>query len=411
MKILCALLLIPSLAFAAADDERPASLRDFSGGINDNSASVTIKGNEAVDALNVIIDEPWGQLKTRTGYEACGQTPSGNTATNIYEYSQESGARELIVTDNENVWATQDCVNFSTVATGLSQIANPYFDTFRDKVWVVNKSSPVITWDGSTATLLDGTSDKPNPPIGQYITHWKERVWIARTAIEPSAVYFSALTDDVGTDIDPSVSSQAWPSANAFYIAQEDGSPIYGIKVYRDNLFVFKATGIWRIIFESEFDAQIVKSVSNIGCKFQDSIIELDNFLYFVGPDGIYKFDGVDAIRISDNINTTFRKLRQLERLDKFESWDSASDFDSGTFTDVSSTVYNGSVALDYNYSNTTYDDFEDGDYTANPVWTFGSGTNKFGVSSGLLTYPVETTFTNGSYDYTGELYSSTRTA
>jgi hypothetical protein len=379
--------------------EIPASFRDFSGGINDNTASIALKQNESPDALNVVIDDPIGIVKTRNGLLTCGSIPSGNTITSTYEYIRSNGIHELILTDNITVYTTQDCVIVSTIVTGLNSAALPYFDTFRDKLWVVNNSTHVITWDGTTATYLDGTGTKPNPSKGQYITHWKEREWIARLNSYPSGVAFSALTDSVGANIDPSVSSQSWPAANAFYIAQDDGSPIYGMKVYKDNMFIFKATGIWRIIFESVYNTQVVQAVSNVGCKFQDSIVELDNFIYFVGNDGIYKFDGNDVVRISDNIHGKFALLKQPLRLDKYQLWDSVTDWNTGTFSNVSTVSYPvGSIALSLTTTYTLLDNFSDNDYTLNPKWIIG-GENLFSTP-GLLRYQRTSIGTSSGYAY-----------
>lgn len=405
-KLLLPLLLL--LASPVLSQEVSSSFRDFSLGINDNTTTIALKPNESPDAMNVVIDEPWGNLKTRRGTLTCGNTPSGRQVTNAHEYIRSNGNHELILTDNISVWSTLDCVSFSTIATGLSDLAQPYFDTFRDKLWIVNKSTFTITWDGSTAVYLDGSGTKPNPVKAQYVTHWKERVWLARTTTEPSAVYFSALTNEDGVNIDPSISSQAWPSANAFNIAQDDGSPIYGMKVFKDNLFIFKETGIWRIIFESVYNTQVVKSVSNVGCKFHDSIVELDNLLYFVGPDGIYKFDGNDVVRISDNITTTFKRLKQPSRLDKFQLWDTPADWVEGTLVNISTAINSGSLSLYNNATGYLLDNFTDGNYTSSPIWTFGGANNHFLVSDRQLVYDPNLP---GAGTRSGYLYTSTTTS
>lgn len=366
--------LLFGLSIQAHTQEVTSSFRDFSGGLNDRVATVALPVNESPDLQNVMIDEPIGALTTRKGITQCGTTPSGSVATGIYEYIRNNGNRDLILTDNTSVWSTADCVIFSTITTGLNAVAVPYFDTFRDKLWITNKSTNVYTWDGTTATQLDGVGTHPTVPKGQYITHWKERVWIARDT-NPSAVYFSSLSNDAGVAIDPSISSNAWPTLNAFYIAQDDGSPIYGLKVYRDNLFVFKETGIWRIIFESVFNTQVVKSVSNIGCKFQDSIVELDNYLYFMGNDGIYKFDGNDVVRVSDKIHNTFASLKQPSRLDKFKTWSDYTDFIQGSLSNTTTKYYEtpntqsgGRISLNSELNQILYQDFESG--TISSTWT-----------------------------------------
>ena len=99
MTILFSLLLLLGQT-VSAQEEQPISLRDFSGGLVDNRASVALQPNESPDTLNVIVDEPWGSVKTRPGYAACGNTPSGNTVAAVYEYIKSDGNQNLIITDN-----------------------------------------------------------------------------------------------------------------------------------------------------------------------------------------------------------------------------------------------------------------------------------------------------------------------
>ena len=195
MKSLLPIVLFLSGIANAADTPVSASYREFSGGINNYTASVSLQPNESPDLMNVVVDEPLGSLTQRNGYQTCGTIPSGKTATNLYEYAKNDGSRNLIVTDNITIWQTADCVVFSTIATGLSDQALPRFATVLDNLWIVNGSTWPIVWDGSVATYLDGTGTKPAPPKGKYISYWKSRVWIANTPTAPSSVYFSLLVD------------------------------------------------------------------------------------------------------------------------------------------------------------------------------------------------------------------------
>lgn len=372
------LLLLPSIAFCASK-EVSSSYTDFSGGLNNSNPSIYIQPSESQNLINVVIDNPIGVLKQRNGYIEIGNTPSGNPITAMYEYTKADGSRALILSDNISVWQTFDGVNFSTITTDLQELSVPYFKIIRDKLWIINGSTHPITWDGTTATSLDGSGTLPDAPKGKYIEYWKERVWLTRTDTEPSAIYFSALTDDEGNDIDPSVSSQAWVATNALYINREDGSPIYGVKVYRDNLFVFKETGIWRVIFEDEYNIQVVKQVSNIGCKFQDTILEMDDsLLYFIGIDGLYAFNGYQAKRISDKWDETFKTLKQPYGAERYKLWDTAGDFNAGTLDGVSPTIASGYLSLIFSTYTWLLDDFTDNEYENNPTWSVltGNGCN-----------------------------------
>ena len=331
------------------------SYRDFAGGLNNDDASVSIAANESPNLLNVVIDNPRGALTQRNGYQSCGTTPSGNIVTNLYEYAKNDGTRRLIVTDNTTVWQTANCIDFSTVTTGLNSLELPRFATVLDDLWIVNGSTWPIVWNGSTSTQLDGQDARPEGPIGKYISYWKSRVWIANVPTSPSSVFFSALVDASGNILDPETSTSAWISTNQLYINRDDGSPVYGMKPYRDNLYIWKETGINRILFESDFDLSLTKNVSNTGSKFNESIVEMDDGLIrFLGEDGIYAFDGISVKRLSSKITPTIDSIKQQTGGQGFQLWDTAANFIEGDLTDTSTEYYSSKVSIDIDKSTNT---------------------------------------------------------
>lgn len=378
-KLICALLLSGSLAYGA-DTPVAVGYRDFSGGLNNDDASISIAQNESPDLLNVQIDEPMGALTQRNGYISCGVIPGGATATNLYEYAKNDGSRNLIVTDNVSIWQTGDCVNYSTVTTGLSATAFPRFATALDKLWIVNGSTWPLVWDGSTLKKLDGI-DGPESFKAKFITYWKSRIWLANTPTAPSSVYFTSLVSSTGAIIAPDVSTQAWSNLNQLYISRDDGSPLYGIRVYRDNLYAFKETGVSRIVFESDYNLSVQKNVTTIGSKFQESIVEMDDgLLRYVGRDGVYAFDGTTVKRLSSKWYPTFKTIKQPSRQELYRLWDTASDFISGEISNVSTSVFNNSLSL-------RIEDFEDLDYTHNPVWFKLSVASVYTSTNAALEY------------------------
>ena len=404
--------MLPLLLFCApvfaGNTPIASSYRDFSGGLNNFYASVSLQPNESPNLMNVVIDGPLGALSQRKGYLTCGNTPSGNTATAMYEYSKNNGSRNLIISDNTSIWQTPDCVQFSTIATGLNSLDLPHFDTVQDNLWAVNGSTWPIVWDGTTATYLDGGDDRPLGPKGRLIAYWKSRVWIGNMTTDPSGLRFSSLTDADGNIMDPATSTNAWSNtANMIYFNRDNGSPLYAIKVYRDNLYAFKENDILRLVFESEYTASgvtVTKTVSKTGSKFQDSIVEMDDgLLRFVGRDGVYAFDGSMVKRISTKWTPTFYTFKQPSHAEQYKLWDTSTDWLDGVFdTDLSTSVVSGSIAL-------AYEDFSNLDYTHNPIWTVHSGVwtstggylEELTVSGGgTIDIPISKAYGTWEYDY-----------
>lgn len=408
-RIILAVGLLFSLGIAhAVDTPVSASFLDFSGGLNDYQAPMYIAKNESPNLLNVVIDEPLGVLQQRKGYQTCGNTPSGNTATALYEYVTTAGTRYRIVSDNTSVWSTADCVTFSTVVTGLSSLDKPRFATITNRLWIVNGSTYPYVWDGSSGYFLDGTNSHPLAPKAKYLSYWKSRVFMANTPTDPSSVQFSQLTDDAGTVLDPAVSTMAWANVlNTIYINRGDGSPIYGLKLYRDNLYVFKETGVNRIIFESDYNIQIGKNVTTVGCKFNDAIVEMDDgLLRYPSRDGLYAFNGVMASRVSAKWTTTYNQFQQPTSGEQYHLWDTYSELSAGsnynTFVDTT-----GYVSLSSYTSNFFTETFNDNpsiivttDTLVNPSW--------YGTSSGVGTsYALGNYFYNNAKASGGNRYST----
>ena len=329
-----------------------SSYMSFEGGLNENTASIYLNKNESPNLMNVVIDEPLGALRQRRGYQVCGHTPSGNPATNLYAYTKQDGSKYLIVTDNISVWQTYDCSSFTVVATGLSPTAMPRFATVIDNLWVVNGSTYPIVWDGNAATRLDGLNGRPLAPKAKYIAWWKNRVFLGRTVDDPSGVFFSAVVSPGGLILNPATSPDAWKNTNnLIYFSRDDGSPLYGIEIYRDNLYAFKATGIIRLVFESEYQLSTSKTVATIGSKFQDAITEMDDgLLRFVGQDGVYAFDGGRVKRISTAWTPTFYSIKQPAMGEFFQIWDSTPEFKVGTLTNMTADQRNQATALTLSY-------------------------------------------------------------
>lgn len=353
MGFLKTLLLAVGLAYGQQASPQAligAPYRDFSGGFVDAVAPSNLQPNQSPNLLNIKIDDPPGSLKPREGYLSCGITPSGLVATNLYEYNSNSaaGVPKFIVTDSSVAWQTQDCVSFTTITTRLAGGPLPFFATVRDKLWIVNRTTHVITWDGSTERILDGGANTPNPapPRFNYIEFWNERVWGARTNANPSGVFFSDLTDSLGNDLDPSTGTASWPADNVIQIAQENGSPIYGIKVYRNSLFAFKENGIWRVDFNGPFDITVSKTLSSAGTRYQTSIVEHDNLLYFLGIDGFYAFDGDRAVRVSNAFRNKFNDINQTAVNAGQKTWTTTTDFDAGTYSSATASDISGSVTI-----------------------------------------------------------------
>ena len=99
---------------------------------------------------------------------------------------------------------------------------------------------------------------------------------------------------------------------------------IVGLKVFRDNLFIFCENRIFKLGGSSLSDFAIVPVTRNIGCINGFSILEFAGDLVFLGPDGLRTVAGTARIgdvelgTISTNVQQLFRE--NLDDADAFVS-------------------------------------------------------------------------------------------
>lgn len=99
---------------------------------------------------------------------------------------------------------------------------------------------------------------------------------------------------------------------------------IVGLKVFRDNLFIFCENRIFKLGGSSSSDFAVVPVTRNIGCINGNTIQEFAGDLIFLGPDGLRTIAGTARIgdvelgTISSNVQSLFDE--NISSSSKFES-------------------------------------------------------------------------------------------
>lgn len=393
---------------ALIEDAKEIDVSEF-GTLNTSASPQRLPVGHSPNNQNTWVDEKPGSIITANGYIKLGELPSGNPCTFLLNFFKTSdGSSSVICSDGESIWSTTDYVNYTNVKSGLSPFFQLRGKVIRDKAWLTNGSDPVMTWDGSTLSELDGSGTTPDVPKGKYIDYHDERVWMYGIDGNLSSLRFSALTDSGGAEITPD-DEDAWPEDNEIQISEGDADVGTGIFLYRGYLYCSKQYSMWRIVGYDEDTYSRVKTRSTTGTRFQESIQLKDNLVQFIGVDGLYVFDGEESKRISDVVDPAssevgvfaFRNLQQPllnnqfinvsdtadfnggtipanlsssgDKLTLVPVDDSQANFQAGTLDDISATETPGSIQLDYD---------ETGVSTLN-IATIGTGSLE--VSDGVV--------------------------
>ena len=163
-------------------------------------------------------------------------------------------------------------------------------------------------WNGTTVTDVNGTNAPADP---HYISVFKNTGFYAGMSSNPQEVIFTApLTLD-----DFSVAN----GAGSFVI----DSPVTGMVVFRDSLFIFSANRIYKLTGSSQADYQLLPVTREIGCRNGWTIKEFAGDVVFLGPDGLRTVAGTDKIGDVD-LGTISKPIQEL-----FQNRVDVNDFDS----------------------------------------------------------------------------------
>ena len=177
-------------------------------------------------------------------------------------------------------------------------------------------NNKLIVVDGTNAPTFFNTAmsatDVSNSDVtgSKFVTAFKSHMFYAGKSTTPQTLVFSQPFDE-----------DAFGSG-AGSIKVDD--VITGLKVFRDNLFIFCENRIFKLSGSSSSDFAISAVTRDIGCINGDTIQEFAGDLIFLGPDGLRTVAGTARIgdvelgTISANVQSLFDD--NLSEAGEFES-------------------------------------------------------------------------------------------
>lgn len=366
---------------AALEDIKIIDIEDW-GSLNTAASSTKLQNGQTPNMENVWTDEKPGSVITANGFIKVGTSPSGNPSSFCINYFKTSdGSQTFVLSDNATVWTTVDFQNFTSIKTGLSSSFQLRGKVVRDKLWLTNGSDAVMTWDGASFTVLDGSGGTPTVPKGRYIDYYDERVWLYHISGARSQSAFSALTDSTGVVIAPD-NANAWPASNTLQVSEGDADFGTGLLLYRGYLHFFKQYSIWRLVGYDEYTYTRVKTRASTGTRFNESIQVGDSIVHFIGIDGIYVFDGEETVRISDIVDPTtasqssfgFNQLQQPNANNQFWETSDTADWNTASVS-IPTNLSTASDRLTLLAADDSQADFAAGNTLTNVTATDNSGS------------------------------------
>jgi len=178
-----------------------------------------------------------------------------------------------------------------------------------DKIVVVDGANAPTVFNSSLAATDVSESSVSG---SKFVTSFKNHMFYAGKSTTKQEVIFSQPFDE-----------DAFSSGSGAGSLKVDDT-VVGLKVFRDDLFIFCETRIFKLTGSTSSDFAVTAVTRNIGCVNGDTIQEFAGDLIFLGPDGLRTIAGTARIgdvelgTISSNVQSIFND--NLSSASEFES-------------------------------------------------------------------------------------------
>lgn len=260
-------------------------------GLNNRDAPGRIQDSEMVECQNFDLGRD-GELVKRTGIKLLGTVLAGQAVT-VIGYFQTSVYNQIIVRAGNNLYYTSDGTTYTLIGT----YNNIEFGVqYTDKFYMVRRDDIMVQWDGAAASTIASS------PTGSCCIVYKDRLYVINSfGTNPSRVYYSAIAN---------FATAGWSGLGTFLDIQPgDGDVVVCFAILHDNFLIFKQFSTWLLYVTPDPTGWSVRNASpRIGCISKWTPREIEGFLYFVGPRGVYKTDAYSFDEMSQPVAPIFRQ-------------------------------------------------------------------------------------------------------
>jgi len=198
-------------------------------------------------------------------------------------------------------YASSGSGSWTSLITGLGTPTQNYefrkfnFDGTDNIVICSGTSTPRIVDSSYTVTNVNATGSANF----KYVEVFKNHIFFSGDSSNPQSIKFMS---PFGTN--------DFTTGNGGGEIRVD-SPVVGLKVFRDNLFIFCNDEIFKIVGTSSADFQLQPVTRKIGCLDGRSIQEFGGDVIFLAPDGLRTIAGTD--RIGDvELGTISKQIQEI---------------------------------------------------------------------------------------------------
>lgn len=229
---------------------------------------------------------------------------------NAIRYAPSSASNTTVFALADKLYKTNDSLHTVTqIVSGLTDNSDVCFTQADGKVFWVNGTDNLKSWDGTTVETITHTQ----LPVLKLAAFHKNVLW-GVTVADPNKIIYSiapAEVDSLGNQW-----YKGYLSTNFGYFPEpKSNDPITSIRPFQDTLVVFTASKKGLIYGSNNADVQPREATGKKGAVSHKGTFADENFVYFVATDGIYRFNGSEDKIISDLIQPRFDEIADLSKV------------------------------------------------------------------------------------------------
>ena len=308
----------------------PINLMSFVGGLNLRRNQFQLAEDESPDLLNVDID-PRGGFRTRKGWQRWNTESIVDLDVEVWEphnahvHNWSTGAQEVYVVNNSDLYSASDDGVFTTVLTNAC-VADPHqadFATWGDDIYIACGRT-----ESTRRRTLDGSATAMTPDVWSEVDAPTNNTAPRAEFIESHGGYmFVASTRESGVDYDDRIrwshpgKPDSWRQDDYIDI-EEGGGRITGLMSFQDHLLIFKTNSLHALYGYDEDSWQRIKVSVSVGCPGVMAITRSETAVYFFSASdrgGIYAYAGEEPVYLSEKLRTAFEEIINYEHV--FVTW------------------------------------------------------------------------------------------
>lgn len=258
-------------------------INDYSGGLNTRDAKHKILDNQATALENFVVSSDGNLVKRKGSTKYNSSAISSHPVHSLFRYYKSASSfQEMLSVANSTLYKGNDGTGVWTSIAGITVNDHMDFTTWEDICYMFNGTDKK-QYDGTTLSNIAGS-----PPAARYAILHKDRLYVAGIDAEPNRLYFCDTND-----------ATTWNASDFIRIDSDDGDKITGLSVLLGAIIIFKQNSIFVLQGTDSTTFNLKRMVNYTGCIAPRTIASYGNWIYYVGNDGIYRFNGNQSQQIS----------------------------------------------------------------------------------------------------------------